>query len=295
MIARALSFNSTNVRNTIGFAWHRVALAVSSALAPERAVARAARLFATPPRYAHTPQEIELLRTARGFVAYVGLVRIAAWRFGDEGRPAVVLSHGWGGRGAQFRHFVAPLVEAGFQVVTYDAPSHGDSGPGGLGRRRSSLLELMQAIDTVIEAHGPAHAIVGHSLGAAASALAVLDGTTADRLVLVASPAVPVDFTRAFAKALGFRESTRQLLLRRMEALAGRPLSDLDVLRRATGRTDLPPALVLADRADKETDAGDSERIAEVWPEAELVMSDGLGHRRILRDPATIATVVTYL
>ena len=34
-----------------------------------------------------------------------------------------------------------------------------------------------RALDTVIAAHGPARAVVGHSMGAAASALAVLDGT----------------------------------------------------------------------------------------------------------------------
>src|SRR5436190_24371342 len=117
MPARALPFNSTNVRNMLGLAWERLALAAAATLAPERAVDRAARLFATPPRHAHTPREIELLGTGRGFVVHVGLARIAAWRFGGEDLPAIVFSHGWGGRGAQFRHFVTPLLEAGYQVV----------------------------------------------------------------------------------------------------------------------------------------------------------------------------------
>ncbi|WP_028049284.1 alpha/beta fold hydrolase [Cellulomonas sp. URHD0024] len=209
--------------------------------------------------------------------------------------PRVYLVHGWGGHRAQLAAFVEPLVTAGFQVIAYDAPSHGDSGPGGLGRRRSSLVELMDAIETVIAAHGTAHAVVGHSLGAAAVALAVLDGTPADRLVLIAPPAEPVEYTRAFARALGFKEKTRQLLLQRMEVLANRPLSDLVIPTRSAGRTDLPPLLVLADRTDKESDPADGERIAESWPDAELRMTDGLGHRRILRDPATIAAVVDYL
>ena len=209
--------------------------------------------------------------------------------------PRVYLVHGWGGHRAQLAAFVEPLVAAGFQVISYDAPSHGDSGPGGLGRRRSSLIELMDAIETVTAAHGQAHAIIGHSLGAAAAALAVLDGTQTERLVLVAPPAEPVEYTRAFARALGFSEGTRQRLLRRMEVLAERPLADLVVPQRAAGRGDLPPLLVVADRADKETDPADGERIAESWPDAEIRMSDGLGHRRILRDADTIAAVVAYL
>jgi len=209
--------------------------------------------------------------------------------------PRVYLVHGWGGHRTQLAAFVEPLVAAGFQVVTYDAPSHGDSAAGTLGRRRSSLIELMDAIETMIGAHGPAHAIIGHSLGAAAAALAVLDGTKTDRLVLVAPPAEPVEYTRAFARALGFSESTRQRLLRRMEVLAGRPLDRLVVPQRAAGRLDLPPLLVVADRTDKETDPADGQRIAESWPDAELRLSDGLGHRRILRDADTVAAVVDYL
>lgn len=209
--------------------------------------------------------------------------------------PRVYLVHGWGGHRAQLASFVEPLVDAGYQVLSYDAPSHGDSGPGSLGPKRSSLIELMDAIGTVTAAHGSAHAIVGHSLGAAAAALAVLDGTTTERLVLVAPPAEPVEYTRAFARALGFSEDTRQLLLARMERLAGRELSTLDIPARAAGRDDLPVLLVVADRADKETDPADGERIAEAWPDAELLLSDGLGHRRILRDADTIAAVVDYL
>ena len=209
--------------------------------------------------------------------------------------PRVYLVHGWGGHRAQMAAFVEPLVAAGFQVIAYDAPSHGDSGAGGLGRKRSSLVEMVDAIETVIAAHGHAHAVIGHSLGAAAAALAVLDGTVTDRLVLVAPPAEPVEYTRAFASAFGFKESTRQLLLKRMEVLAERSLDTFAVPQRAAGRSDLPPLLVVVDRADKETDPADGHLIAESWPDAELRVSDGLGHRRILRDADTVAAVVDYL
>ena len=83
MSAFAASLNSTNVRNYAHLAWQRLNLAISAVLAPERAVDRAARLFTTPPRFAHTLPERELLATAKGFVVQSAVGRIAAWRFGD--------------------------------------------------------------------------------------------------------------------------------------------------------------------------------------------------------------------
>jgi hypothetical protein len=66
-------------------------------------------------------------------------------------------------------------------------------------------------------------------------------------------------------------------------------------VRAANAVGPLPATLVLSDRADKEADHQDGARIARAWPGAELVLSDGLGHRRILRDEETIKRIVEFV
>src|SRR4051812_27348861 len=61
--------------------------------------------------------------------------------------PTVYLVHGWGGNADQMRHFVGPLVAAGFRVVAHDAPSHGRSDPGGHGPGSTDAGEFGQALD----------------------------------------------------------------------------------------------------------------------------------------------------
>src|SRR5258706_14227258 len=145
MSATIASLNSTNVRNYARLAWERVNLAVSGVLAPERAVDRAARLFTTPPRFAHTLAERELLATGRGFVVASPEGRIAAWRFGEEDRPVVVLAHGWGGRGAQLRPLVPKLLPGGHPVVLFDpvGPRH-NQGP------EARPLHFLQSLDALV-------------------------------------------------------------------------------------------------------------------------------------------------
>src|SRR5258706_13281063 len=129
-MSAAASLNSTNVRNSIALVWHRLHLRVASVLAPRRAVETAARLFATPPRFAHTPREKELLATGERFEVIAPDARLAAWRFGNAERPAIVASHGWGGRGAPFRTFVPAFLGAGYQVIVFDHAGHGRSQGG---------------------------------------------------------------------------------------------------------------------------------------------------------------------
>lgn len=254
-------------------------------VAPELVARGALRLWCRPARATHRP-------TIPGGTAFrVGPIVGQTW--GDG--PAVYLVHGWGGHRGQLASLVEPLVAAGLRVVAYDAPAQGDSGAGDLGRRRTTLPEMMSALDTVIAAQGPAHAVVGHSMGAAASALAVLDGTATQRLVLVTPLADPSTYTVGFAHTLGFSERTRHRFVVRMEALAGRRLADLDIpVRAANAGRPLPAALILSDRDDKEADHADGARIARAWPGAELVVSEGLGHRRILRDEETIKRIVEF-
>ena len=69
--------------------------------------------------------------------------------------------------------------------------------------------------------------------------------------------------------------------------------------RRSTCRAsprDLPmAALVVHDREDTEVRWAEGASIAAAWPGAELLTTRGLGHRRILRDPAVVARVIAFL
>ena len=54
-------------------------------------------------------------------------------------------------------------------------------------------------------------------------------------------------------------------------------------------------ALLLHDREDEEIPYAESEEIAATWPGARLVTTSGLGHRKILKDEATLAEATRFL
>jgi pimeloyl-ACP methyl ester carboxylesterase len=208
--------------------------------------------------------------------------------------PVAYLVHGWGGWRGQLDPFVGPLLAAGWRVVSFDAPGHGDSDPGPEGRGRSTILEFAGALAAVVDRHGPAGAVVAHSLGATAAAFAMDGGLAVGRAVFVAPMADPLPYTRLFAGRLGFGERTRTRLVRRVEHRVGLPMAAFDVPAMAA-RAATPPLLLVHDRQDGETGWSDSAAIARAWPGSRLVTTGGLGHGRILRAPAVVAEVAGFL
>jgi pimeloyl-ACP methyl ester carboxylesterase len=218
---------------------------------------------------------------------------LRGWTWGSG--PTVYLVHGWGGHAGQLAAFVRPLVTAGFTVVAHDAPSHGASGPGHAGRGSSDIIEFAQSLDAVAAEHGPAHAVIGHSMGAMAAVLAIQHGWLgAERLVMIA-PMVDVrDAFPVFGARLGLGERTLRRLARRVERRVAMPLDSFDLAALAPR---LQPTSLLAvhDRDDRETPYTTTEALVARWPDAELLTTHGLGHRRILRDPDVVRTVTSSL
>jgi pimeloyl-ACP methyl ester carboxylesterase len=235
-----------------------------------------------------------LAEPGRPFQVEVHGRTVAGEVWGDPQAGAVYLMHGWGGRREQLDGFVAPLTGAGLRVVAFDAPSHGASDPGPEGPGRGTVLELADALAAVVAELGPAHAVVAHSLGAMATAHALDHGLEAGRLAFVAPMADPLPYTRTFAGRLGFGERTRERLVPRLERRVGTSLSAFDVPAMA-GRVATPPLLLVHDRQDTETAWSDSAAIARSWPEARLHSTTGLGHYRILLDPAVVAEVAGFV
>src|SRR3970040_3198587 len=94
-------------------------------------------------------------------------------------RPSALLAHGWGGRATQMRRFVPALVAAGYRVVAYDQPAHGLSEG-----RLTGLPDFADALAEVARHHGGVRAVIAHSLGGPAAAIALARGLALARVVL---------------------------------------------------------------------------------------------------------------
>jgi pimeloyl-ACP methyl ester carboxylesterase len=201
--------------------------------------------------------------------------------------PPVLLVHGWGGSGTQMAAFAPPLLEAGCSVVVFDGPAHGASSGS-----TATMPALAEAAAEVGGRFG-ARAVIGHSLGGAATALALHRGLAVDAAVLVAPPRAAAAIFEAFCAALALRGGTRDRLRRRLERRTGVSIDELDVPELAAGlRT---PALVIHDGRDGDVPFEDGAAIAAAWPGARLLATQGLGHRRILRDSRVVGEARSFV
>jgi pimeloyl-ACP methyl ester carboxylesterase len=287
-LAMEISTTVRSLKQTPAIRVVRAGHRVLSALAPEPAAARAERMFLTPPRSRRPAWEIDLLASAEARPMRVGQRRIETWTWGTG--PSVLLVHGWGGRGTQLGAFVAPLVAHGFSVVTFDAPGHGASDPGLV-----IIPEIIDAIRTVATSRGRLAGLVAHSAGALTAAHALHDGLAVDAAVFIGPPADLHGAAARFTEVMGFSRAVRERMRERIADRVGRPWSDFDVTARTAARPAPAPLLVVHDRGDAEVPWQQGMAITRAWRGADMLMTDGLGHRRILRDSDVVATAVAFV
>jgi pimeloyl-ACP methyl ester carboxylesterase len=256
-----------------------------AAVSPVLAARWAEALFFTPPRprksRADLPPGGERLDVRSRFG------RLAVWSWGSG--PLVYLVHGWGGRAEQLGAFVAPLVSRGFRVAAVDGPAHGASSG-----RRSSGPEIGRALADVVAQLGTAQGVVAHSLGAAAVAFAWREGLPVGRLAFIGPPADPLTWVARFGRQLGLGPAVMAEMRRHSEQRIQASWDDLPLVP-MRGPAAAPPLLVVHDRDDREVPSTDGAAIAAAWPGARLLETGGLGHRRVLRDPAVVASVAAFL
>ncbi|MBL8309684.1 MAG: alpha/beta fold hydrolase [Burkholderiales bacterium] len=262
-------------------------------VAPAAAAVWARRLIATPPRFAERAWETDLRRGAARSLVTVGKrdLPVLSW-----GRGAtVLLVHSWGGRATQLGRFVDPLVEAGFRVVAFDLPAHGEGSSG-----ETDMIDCAAAVARVIalqaEQGHALHGIVAHSFGVMATLLAAREhGIAIPRLVSIGAFESCRWFIDAAQTQLGLSEDVGQRLRDNFEARHGHRvefdrLSVVEMLRQSRART-----LVIHDRYDREIPYLHSYALRSAGKQIEAFPTVGLGHRRILADAAVIARSAHFL
>ncbi|MDH5832830.1 alpha/beta hydrolase [Luteimonas kalidii] len=284
-----------------GIRWRllRSGFAVGSWLLPTATVRRAHRLFDTPAASSRTRAQAHAPPPGLRFLPWQG-ERLALYRWGDPDRePTVLLVHGWSSFGQRFMSWLPALRAAGYAVVAFDHRGHGRSS----GRRNdlAGFVDAVSAVERHLAGTGVRHddarpalaAVIGHSLGAAAVALALSRGLRAQRVVLVAPPADLRAAKQRFARLIGLSGRLVQPLLQQFHDRTGIDPLGLQPHRYAPALS--TPALVIHDCTDEEVPWGEGEQYARCWPGARLLSTQGLGHRRILDAPQVIEAAVRFV
>jgi pimeloyl-ACP methyl ester carboxylesterase len=279
----------TTIRNSTSVLFVRLmraSLRLQVRFAPRRAEARAARLFCTPLR-SRSGREPRLPdRVAERRVRRVGAYDVVSWTWGAG--PEVLLVHGWDGRASQLETIATRLLAEGYKVTAIELPAHGATSG-----RTATVVDFAKAIRAVAEERSGVHAVVAHSLGGMAAAIALIDRPFAAKAVLLAPARDPKFFVRHAAAFMGIPEDRVFGMCREIEARAGRTLDELD-LRRQAGAIDLP-LLVLHDEGDQDVPIEHGEAVSKVSTRGVFEWLSGLGHRRLLRDPAVVERIVAFL
>jgi pimeloyl-ACP methyl ester carboxylesterase len=252
----------------------RLAFQAASRISPALGAAVAVQLFFRPMRMPYRPEQRAVLSLARPVKLRARGRSVAAYCWGEG--PTVLLMHGWGGHAGHMSEFVPILTKAGYRVVALDAPGHGRSGRG-----LSSLVHVAEAIQAADAAFGPLHAVIAHSFGAAATVHAMTRGVAPQRLVFIAPQAHMSGYWSMFREATGMSDEVWRVMRERTERWLKVRYDDLHPAVRAPRMK--TPLLVLHGTTDRMTPFSEGEKLASLWPGAELKPLD-CGHLAILRD-----------
>ena len=271
----------------------RLFFRIFSRIAPRLAIHVATRLFTTPfKKRALTNVEKEVLRNASRFtIPYQEGTELTAYRWGKSSDPVVLLVHGWTGTATSFIMFIEPLVNKGFQVISYDGLAHGAS-PG----KTANLIEWTDGVMAALQELNQVHCIIGHSLGAGAILVATAAGIKTDKIVLLSPVNNIVSVTEEFAKHLsippgiiaGMRDHVATEYQHRLARYGG----DWTDIFQSKFKV---PTLILHDKKDREIPWENGKAIAAQWPWATFVTTQNLGHRRILINGEVIHQVTEFV
>jgi pimeloyl-ACP methyl ester carboxylesterase len=255
---------------------------------PALAAQFAEALFTTPVRQTLTPEARATLHEAFQSVLDVNGRRLRMFCWPGAG-PTVLLAHGWSSRAGRLAAFVEPLRRAGFEVVAFDAPAHGDSSG-----THSDLPEYVESLRAVIAAAGPVHGIVAHSFGARASLLCAARKLAEVRALALLSMPPDVSYMLGqFKLVLNLRQDVQQLLDR---ALAARFGGEID--RHIPEQHAHPvrmPVLLLHDSEDDVAPVAHANALAHQLPSAQLTLTCGLNHCGLLTHPPAIEAVAAFM
>jgi pimeloyl-ACP methyl ester carboxylesterase len=198
------------------------------------------------------------------------------------------LVHGWSGRGTQLVKIADTLINTGYSTISFDAPAHGKS-PG----NQTIMTDFIATILEIEKQYGPFESAVGHSLGGMSILNAIKKGMKLNTAIIIGSGDVIQDIIEDFIAKLQLKPNLATDLRLHFEKKYGEKMNDYSAYKAAKEIT--IPVLVIHDKDDPEVPVKAGQHIYDHLKNGKLLLTEGLGHRKILGDAEVIQRTVQFV
>lgn len=216
---------------------------------------------------------------------------IHGYRWNHRKDKKVLIIHGFESSITNFDHFVAPLIEKDYEVLAFDAPGHGLSD----GTKITAPL-FVNMLTTVHENYGPIQSFITHSFGGLAISLALeqISHDESYRAALIAPATESETAIDQFFQLLHLNGDVRSEFDKLITVIGGHPAAWYSIHRAI--KNIKAQILWLHDEDDPQTPLSDALKVKnENLPNVTFVITKGLGHSRIYRDPEIAKKIVDFL
>jgi pimeloyl-ACP methyl ester carboxylesterase len=249
----------------------------------------AIKLFGTPLRHKTPEREKMMAKSAQKELVHIPELKkdVMVYTYGYSKRK-VLLVHGWSGRGTQLYKIADKLLENGFMTISFDTPAHGKS-PGNF----TMMTEFIATSKYLEEKFGPFEIAIGHSLGGMAVLNSLKRFLSVKKAVIIGSGDIISDIIKSFVKKLDLSnklvEKMKQIFLKKYG-------EDIDNYSASIAAIDVKiPVLVIHDTEDKEVPVECAYNIRKNLSFGEILITNGLGHTRILKDNIVIDRIIEFI
>ena len=249
----------------------------------------AIKLFITPPKF-KIPEREEMMRnSAKNIVVNIPSIQkdVNIYEYGFS-KTKILLVHGWAGRGTQLYEIADKLLENGMMVISFDLPAHGLSSG-----KTTNLLECIATVEHLNEKYGPFEAAIGHSFGGINLMATLAKNSFLKKLVVIGIEASNNKILDVFVQKLKMKPKVAKFMGKQIKSTFN---VDIESLAAAVNAKKVTiPTLVVHDTEDDDVDVSSAYKVRQNLRKGKLLITNGLGHRRILRDHKTINKIISFL
>ena len=259
------------------------------AVSPSLTTKFAAKLFTTPIKHKLPKRELHMERESVQKSIEVSEIQkeIVLYEYGKSNKK-VLLVHGWSGRGTQLVKIADELLKMGYMTISFDAPAHGKSKGNS-----SIMIEFIASILEIEKQYGPFEFAIGHSLGGMSVLNAIKQNLQVKKAVIIGSGDIIQDIIDDFICKLQLKPEFGIKLRDHFEAKFGGKMDDYSAYK-AAEKTEIP-VLVIHDKDDDDVSVKAAYHIQKHLKQSEIMITEGLGHRKILGDEAVIQKITAFL